>query len=51
MSARQASWPGSTARREEMLWVATMGMQRHWRVSAKDFSSPLGSFSPTVAKL
>ena len=30
--------------------VATIGMQRDWRVSAKLFSSPLGSSSPTVAK-
>ena len=32
-----------------MLCVATMGMQRGWRERAKNFSSPLGSFSPAVA--
>ena len=39
----------STDRNEEMDWVATIGMQRHCRVRAKDFSSPDGSSSPTEA--
>ena len=29
-----------------MLCVATMGMHLGWRERAKNFSSPLGSFSP-----
>ena len=42
---RQASPPGST----EIDCVATIGMQRHCRVSANAFSSPAGSSWPTVA--
>ena len=49
-SARQASDDPNTERSEEMDCVATIGMQRHCRVSAKDFSSPDGSSSPTEAK-
>ena len=49
-SARHASELPSTARNEDMDWVATIGMHRHCRVSAKDFSSPVGSSSPTDAK-
>ena len=50
-SARYASdWP-STARSDEIDCVATMGIRRAWRVSANIFSSPAGSFSPTVAKV
>ena len=32
-----------------MLWVATIGMQRDCRDRLKNFSSPVGSLSPTVA--
>ena len=46
---RQVS-PGKVERSELMLWVATMGMHLGWRERAKNFSSPVGSFSPTVAK-
>ena len=46
-SARQASDDPNTERSEEMDCVATIGMQRHCWVSAKDFSSPDGSSSPT----
>ena len=46
---RHASELPSTDRNEEMDWVATIGMQRHCRVRAKDFSSPEGSSSPTEA--
>ena len=49
-SARHASELPNTARNEDMDWVATIGMHRHCRVSAKDFSSPVGSSSPTEAK-
>ena len=49
-SARHASELPSTALNEDMDWVATIGMHRHCRVSAKDFSSPVGSSSPTDAK-
>ena len=49
-SARQASDDPNTDRSEEMDCVATMGIQRHCRVSANDFSSPDGSSSPTEAK-
>ena len=49
-SVRQASVPDSTERSEEIDCVATIGMQRHWRVSANAFSSPEGSSWPTVAK-
>src|SRR5258708_245643 len=33
-----------------MLWVATMGMHFGCRERLKNFSSPVGSLSPTVAK-
>ena len=46
---RQASPPGSTERSEEIDCVATIGTQRHCRVSANAFSSPEGSSWPTVA--
>ena len=49
-SARHASDDPNTARSDEIDWVATIGMQRHCRVSAKDFSPPDGSSSPTDAK-
>ena len=49
-SELHASELPKTARSEEMDCVATIGMQRHWRVRAKDFSSPDGSSSPTEAK-
>ena len=42
-SVRQASVPDSTERSEEIDCVATIGMQRHCRVSANAFSSPAGS--------
>src|SRR6186997_1614051 len=42
--------PGSVDRRELMLCVATIGMQRACRANEKNFSSPDGSFSPVVAK-
>ena len=48
-SVRQASPPGSTERSEEIDCVATIGTQRHCRVSANAFSSPEGSSCPTVA--
>ena len=48
-SVRQASVPDSTERSEEIDCVATIGMQRHCRVSANAFSSPAGSSWPTVA--
>jgi len=34
-----------------MLWVAMMGMHFGCRERLKNFSSPVGSLSPTVAKL
>src|SRR6267378_7442324 len=46
---RQLS-PGNADRRELMLWVAMMGMHFGWRERLKNFSSPVGSLSPTVAK-
>src|SRR6266481_4110340 len=46
---RQVS-PGRVERRELTLWVATIAIHLDWRESAKNFSSPLGSFSPAVAK-
>ena len=49
-SVRQLSSPGRTDRSELMLWVATIGIRRAWRDSAKVRSSPVGSVSPTVAK-
>src|SRR5260370_7568423 len=48
-SVRQES-PGRVDLRELMLCVATMGMHFGWRERLKNFSSPVGSFSPTVAK-
>src|SRR5581483_8496360 len=48
-SVRQVS-PGKTDFRELMLCVATIGMHLGWRERLKNFSSPVGSFSPTVAK-
>src|ERR1700692_2398096 len=48
-SVRQLS-PGSADRSELMLWVATIGMHFGWRERLKNFSSPVGSLSPTVAK-
>ena len=48
-SVRHASPEGSTERSEEIDCVATIGMQRHCRVSANAFSSPDGSSCPTVA--
>ena len=48
-SVRHASPEGSTERSEEIDCVATIGMQRHCRVSANAFSSPAGSSWPTVA--
>ena len=48
-SVRHASVPDSTERSEEIDCVATMGTQRHCRVSANAFSSPDGSSWPTVA--
>ena len=49
INVRQDS-PGKVERSELMLWVATIGMHLACRESAKNFSSPVGSFSPTVAK-
>jgi len=49
-SVRQDS-PGKVERRELMGCVATIGMHLACRDSAKNFSSPVGSLSPTVAKL
>jgi hypothetical protein len=46
---RQLS-PGSAERSELMLWVAMIGMHFGWRERLKNFSSPVGSLSPTVAK-
>src|SRR6266853_4398876 len=46
---RQVS-PGSADFRELMLWVAMMGMHFGCRERLKNFSSPVGSLSPTVAK-
>src|ERR1700692_2054970 len=48
-SVRQLS-PGSADRSELMLWVATTGMHFGWRERLKNFSSPVGSLSPTGAK-
>ena len=48
-SVRQVS-PGSVDLSELMLWVATIGMHLGWRERLKNFSSPVGSLSPTVAK-
>ena len=48
-SVRQVS-PGSVDRSELMLCVATIEMHFGWRARLKNFSSPVGSFSPTVAK-
>ena len=42
--------PARVDRSELMLWVATMAMHFAWRDSAKNFSSPVGSLSPQVAK-
>ena len=42
--------PGSADLRELMLWVAMMGMHFGCRERLKNFSSPVGSLSPTVAK-
>src|ERR1041385_6613994 len=42
--------PGSDERSELMLWVATMGMHLACLERLKNFSSPVGSLSPTVAK-
>ena len=47
-SARHDSPSPSTDRSDEMLCVATIGMQRDWRVRANAFSSPAGSSSPVV---
>src|SRR5262249_3256469 len=47
-SVRQDS-PGSALLSELMLCVATIGMHFDWRDKAKNFSSPDGSDSPTVA--
>ena len=41
--------PGKVERSELTLCVAPIGMQRAGRESAKNFSSPEGSFSPTGA--
>src|SRR5712671_2592788 len=41
---------GSADLRELMLWVAMMGIHLGWRDRLKNFSSPVGSLSPTVAK-
>ena len=46
---RQLS-PGSADRSELMLCVATIGMHFGCRERLKNFSSPVGSLSPTVAK-
>src|SRR5712692_8026435 len=46
---RQVS-PGCADFNELMLWVATIGMHFDCRERLKNFSSPVGSFSPTVAK-
>src|ERR1700686_86959 len=48
-SVRQVS-PGKADLRELMLWVATIGMHFGCRERLKNFSSPVGSLSPTVAK-
>src|SRR6267378_6410583 len=48
-SVRQLS-PGSADRSELMLCVAMIGMHLGWRERLKNFSSPVGSLSPTVAK-
>src|SRR3984893_17462261 len=48
-SVRQVS-PGRADLRELMLWVATIGIHFGWRERLKNFSSPVGSLSPTVAK-
>ena len=50
-SARHASDQPNTARSDEIDCVATIGISRDWRVSANAFSSPAGSFSPTVANV
>src|SRR6266700_861918 len=47
---RQLS-PGKLERNELMLCVATMEMHLACRERLKNFSSPRGSFSPTVAKV
>src|SRR5437016_13208065 len=46
---RQVS-PGSVDLSELKLCVATIGMHLGWRDRLKNFSSPVGSLSPTVAK-
>src|SRR5215469_7750568 len=46
---RQLS-PGRVDLSELMLWVAMIGMHLGWRDRLKNFSSPVGSLSPTVAK-
>src|SRR6266403_3218586 len=46
---RQLS-PGNADRSELTLWVAMIGMHLGWRERLKNFSSPVGSLSPTVAK-
>src|SRR6267378_1461291 len=48
-SVRQLS-PGSADRSELTLCVAMMGTHLGWRDRLKNFSSPVGSLSPTVAK-
>ena len=50
-NVRQDSSPWTADRSELMLCVATIGMRRAWRLSAKVRSSPDGSVSPVVAKL
>ena len=42
--------PGRVDLSELILWVATIGMHLGWRDKLKNFSSPVGSLSPTVAK-
>ena len=49
-SARHASPSPRTAFSDVIDCVATIGMQRDWRVSANAFSSPPGSSSPLVTK-
>ena len=50
-SARHASDDPNTARSDEIDWVATIGMQRHCRVSAKDFRRPMGRPRPRTRRL
>ena len=57
LACLEATWAGVRAMWEEAiaaesdpsLWVATMGIRRACRDSAKARSSPVGSVSPTVA--